>query len=289
MYTISNGFITATINPAGAELTNLVRSDIELNYLWNGDPKWWPKHSPVLFPIVGSLKNNSYTYNGKEYHLPRHGFAREKVFDVTFQSDASISFVLKEDESTLSIFPFRFLLLINYTLENNKLTVTYTVTNPGEKEIYFCIGAHPAFAVPLIKGSSYEDYFLEFSLPETLSRYGLTNGLLNNEPETFLVNQKTIQLTPSLFEKDAIVLKNPVSDTLSIKGNTTTHGLSFTIGGWPHLGIWAAANAAPFVCIEPWQGHADTVDHDGELIHKPGIITLDPQKSWSKNWRVELF
>ena len=289
MITISNEWLSATINPLGAELSSLIRTDLNLNYLWSGDARWWGKYSPVLFPVVGSLHNNTYTYKGNSYHLPRHGFAREKNFEVEKQGGSWVSFVLQEDESTLKVFPFPFLLRLTYILEGKKLRLTYTVTNTGSSDLLFCIGAHPAFAVPLTEGSVYEDYYLEFSENETLPRYGLSNGLVNAEPEKFLVNEKKIPLSLSLFEKDAIVLKHPVSETISLRSNASDNGLTFSIKDWPHLGIWAAANAAPFVCIEPWQGHADTTDHDGQLENKPGIIRLAPEASWAKEWWVELF
>ncbi len=289
MITISNEWMSATINPLGAELSSLIRTDLNLNYLWSGDARWWAKHSPVLFPVVGSLINNTYSYKGNEYNLPRHGFAREKNFEVEKNGTSWVSLILQEDEASLKVFPFPFLLRLTYTVEDKKLRLTYTVTNTGFAELLFCIGAHPAFAVPLIEDSAYEDYYLEFSDNETLPRYGLSNGLVNVVPETFLVDEKRIQLSPSLFERDAIVVKHPASETISLRSDVNEHGFTFSIKNWPHLGIWAAADAAPFVCIEPWQGHADTTDHNGELSHKPGVVCLEPGASWAKDWWVELF
>jgi galactose mutarotase-like enzyme len=289
MITISNEWVSATINPLGAELSSLIRTDLNINYLWNGDPKWWGKHSPVLFPVVGSLQNNTYVYKDAAYILPRHGFAREKLFTVEKHAGSWVSFTLQEDESSLKVFPFPFLLRLTYILEGTKLRLTYTVTNTGTGELFFCIGAHPAFAVPLVDGTNYGDYYLEFDEKETLPRFGLTDGLVNAEPETFLVSENRIQLSAALFERDAIVVKHPVSSTISLRSNATQHGFTFSIKDWPHLGIWAAANAAPFVCIEPWQGHADTTDHDGMLIHKPGVVELASGDSWAKDWWVELF
>lgn len=289
MISIANKFLSATVNPLGAELTTLTKKDIGLNYIWKGDPQWWGKHSPVLFPIVGSLKNDQYIYEGKSYNLPRHGFARERNFTAVKTGDNNAKFTLSSDEESLKVFPFDFRLELKYTLVDTALVVNYTVINTGNRDLYFCIGAHPAFAVPLESQFAYEDYYLEFEHRETSGRYNLANGLLMKQFEALLINENKLKLTPDLFVKDAIVLKHLKSDWVSLKTTKSQHGFRFTIAGWPYLGIWAAANAAPFVCIEPWQGYADEVDASGELKDKPGVVSLEPSREWQRSWAVELF
>jgi galactose mutarotase-like enzyme len=288
MIELHNELLTVTIDPKGAELQMLCRKDNSLNYLWKGDPLFWGKHSPILFPIVGSLKGNTYFFDGKPYTLPRHGFARDKTFLIADITPDKVVFALTEDESTLSVYPFPFLLRIHYILGGTGLEVRYDVHNPGKSPLYFSIGGHPAFAVPLVDGTDYEDYTLTFSQTETAARRVLADGLLSTEATPFLRNESVVPLNHALFAADAIVLNGLRSDSVTLGSAKTPHGLKFRIQDWPDLGIWAAPNA-PFVCIEPWQGHADDVDSNQQLMQKPGIVALDAGQTWSRAWRVELF
>jgi galactose mutarotase-like enzyme len=288
MHLLENDLLQIAVSPHGAELQRLRRIDTDLDYLWSGDPAFWGKFSPVLFPIVGTLRQNHYRYKGTDYTLPRHGFAREKQFSLTGAAPNFLEFTLQDDESTRVVYPFRFVLRLTYSLEGNRLTVSYTVLNPDEQPLYFSLGAHPAFAVPLEKSTSYRDYRLVFNRPEQAVRWGLQDGLLLDKGETFLDNSREIPLTESLFARDAIVLKGLASDRVSLVRDGSTHGWTFGFEGWPHLGIWAA-KGAPFVCIEPWQGHADPVDHNGDFTLKPGIVKLEPMDSWQGSWWIEVF
>jgi galactose mutarotase-like enzyme len=288
MFTLENELLTISVHPLGAELQRLYRKDTGLEYLWGGDPVFWGKFSPVLFPIVGTLKGNRYRYGATDYTLPRHGFAREKMFSIEQAGPTELVCTLQDDESTRVAYPFRFVLRLTYTLEENRLWVTYSVMNPDDKSLYFSLGAHPAFAVPLERDTAYHDYRLVFNRQETAVRWGLQDGLLLDRGESFLDKSREIPLTESLFERDAIVLKGLASDEVSLVRECSSHGWTFGFSGWPHLGIWAA-KGAPFVCIEPWQGHADPVDHNGDLTVKPGIVKLEPMDSWQGSWWVEVY
>jgi len=288
MITLQNEFLSATVHPKGAELQTLCRKDNGLDYLWKGDPVYWGKHSPVLFPIVGSLKGNTYIFEGKSYTLPRHGFARDKNFLAEAISEGEALFTLSDDESSRAVYPFPFIFQVRYRLEGPALEVQYEVHNPGKTPLYFSVGGHPAFAVPLTADTHYEDYYLAFSQPETAGRSVLEDGLLKAEATPFLLEEQLVPLSHGLFADDAIVLKGLHSDTVSLKSHTTPHGLHFRIKGWPDLGIWAALNA-PFVCIEPWQGHADYINHDQQLLHKEGMVELPGGGYWERSWKVDLF
>jgi galactose mutarotase-like enzyme len=288
MISLENEFLTATIDPKGAELQTLCRKDNGLNYLWKGDPAFWGKHSPILFPIVGALKENTYYYEGKKYTLPRHGFARDRQFDVAGSGPDEAWLLLRDDAETRSVYPFPFVLSVRYHLDGPVLAVRYEVRNPGQDPLYFSIGGHPAFSVPLVEGTKYEDYYLLFSQAETKGRHVLEDGLLRAEVMPFLEDQQKIALTHELFAADALVFQGLHSDTVLLGSDKTPHGLRFVIGGWPDLGIWAAPGA-PFVCIEPWQGHADFVHSDQQLVHKEGIVRLDAEEKWERGWAVELF
>ena len=195
VYTIHNDVLKVQISDKGAELQSIFNTSTELEYLWKGDAAFWAKKSPILFPIVGTLKNNTYYYQQKAYQLNRHGFARDMLFTVEELDETSIRFILRSNAETLQVYPFSFVLIVHYTLKNNALTVTYTVKNTGENEMYFSLGAHPAFAVPLTENTNYEQYSLIFNHYENAGIWPLTaDGLIQTQPVPFLNNSNRIDL-----------------------------------------------------------------------------------------------
>ena len=288
MQTLKNSTLTIKINPKGAELRSLFNNQNQTEYLWNADPMFWGKSSPVLFPIVGSLKENMYHFEGQQYTLPRHGFARDKEFIVEKRQENSTTFLLTHDENTLKVYPFKFEFRLIYSLENNAMNVTYSVKNTGENKMYFSVGGHPAFAVPLTENTSYDDYYLQFNKTETFKRWGLTSGgLIETQPIDFLIDTDKLDLTKELFYDDAIVFKNLESTSVILKSDKTNRQLKFDFEGFPYLGIWAAKDA-DFVCIEPWCGIADSANHNQELTQKEGIIKLSLGEIFERTWRVEI-
>ncbi len=289
MFQISNHQLTVTISAQGAELQSIYHKTNALEYMWSGDPAFWGKKSPVLFPIVGGLKNNQYRYQGNSYALSRHGFAREREFKPSHQTEQSIRFNLVSDEKTKSIYPFDFIFSIEYSLRGNELFVKYIVENVGNTNMFFSVGAHPAFKVPLIDGTSFEDYHLLFGKRETAGIYPLsTEGLVEKNSEPLLVNANILPLTKSLFYKDALVFKHLQSESIAIVSNKSAHGLKLHYSEFPYMGIWAAKNA-DFVCIEPWCGIADSVDAIGDITRKEGIHELAPNALFERVWSVEVF
>ena len=188
MVILENDILLASIHPLGAELQSLFRKDLNQQYMWKGDPEFWGKFSPILFPIVGTLKENTYYFKGTAYHLSRHGFAREKEFALESASKTNAVFVLKDDEPSRKLYPFKFELRVTYSLHQKGLEVSYEVLNPDVESLYFSLGAHPAFAVPLVQGTNYNDYYLEFEKPEKAGRWPLENGLLINRAVPFLLS-----------------------------------------------------------------------------------------------------
>jgi len=289
MYSIENSQLKVTIAALGAELQSIFSKEHQLEYLWNADPAFWPKHSPVLFPIIGTLRDNRYTFNGQWYELGRHGFAREKNFAPASEAPESIQFLLKDDEHTRQHFPFEFEFRIMYKINQNELGVTYEVKNPGKEDLYFSVGGHPAFKLPLVGETSYDDYYLEFNEEETKPRWPISkDGLIEKEPVPLLVSTDRLPLSKQLFAKDAVVLKFPTSSIVSLRSDKTVHGLDFNFEGFPYLGLWAAPRA-DFLCIEPWCGIADPVDSDQQLIHKEGIERLSPGAVFSRVWTATFF
>lgn len=289
MFTIESPAIKAVINPKGAELTSLVLKSTNQEYLWSGDPAYWGKFSPVLFPIVGTLKNNQYQYKGQSYSLSRHGFARDQQFAVEQQSADAITFLLKSNSATLKVFPFEFEFRIRYTALDASLAVSYEVVNTGKEELYFSVGAHPAFRVPLTADTDYDDYVLAFEREETTPRWPISpDGLIETTPQPLLQNIQKLPLTKALFQKDALVLKGLKSTRISLRSDKTNHGLDMDFPGFPFFGIWAAKDA-DFVCLEPWCGIADGVDASQQLTEKEGINKLNTKETFTRTWTVTLF
>jgi galactose mutarotase-like enzyme len=289
MFTIEDRQLKVLIHPKGAELQSIFHKGRQLEYLWNGDPAFWGKHSPLLFPIVGTLKKDSYVYKEKSYTLSRHGFARDSVFGAETERPDAIGFLLRSDPATRSKFPFDFELRVGYQLLPEGLQTTYTVKNSSEEDMYFSIGGHPAFNLPLAPGTAYEDYYLEFDKKETTPRWPISaDGLIEQEPLPLLNDTRRLPLSKSLFAKDALVLKHPASTAVTLRSDKTGHGLKLDFTGFPYLGIWAAKNA-DFVCIEPWCGIADSVDTDQQLVHKEGINRLAPGMSFERAWTLSVF
>ena len=288
-HTISNGTLSATIKSKGAELSSVKHQQLNLEYIWGADPAFWGKSSPILFPIVGQLSSNTFRYQEKEYSLPRHGFAREEEFMIESTAANKVVFLQRDTESSLKKYPFPFELRLIYELVDNTLHTTYQVDNTGKDDLYFSIGGHPAFKVPLVDSLAYDDYYLEFDTLETKERWRITkDGLIDNDTEPLLQNEKRIPLTHALFANDALVLKHLQSKSVALRSNKDVHGVSFNFEGFPFLGIWAAKNA-DFVCIEPWCGIADSVAHNQDLTTKEGIERLLPGKRWMRSWKVKFF
>jgi galactose mutarotase-like enzyme len=288
MIQLKFGDLSAGICRKGAELRSLKHAKTGLEYMWQANPDFWGKHSPVLFPIVGSLKNDRYLFNGESYALPRHGFARDKVFSAHQTDDNEVVFTLEEDEEILKVYPFKFRLQLKYRLDETGLSCTYIVHNPSENALWFSVGGHPAFNVPLMPDTTYDDYYLTFNKDEPLIRWHLQEGLISNETSVLEATNGRLNLNPSLFHEDAIVLKNLKSTQVTLGCDKHAHGFHFDFSGFPYLGIWAAKDA-PFVCIEPWCGHADTVGHNQQLTEKPGIERLGAGEYWERTWVVNVF
>lgn len=285
MITLSNNKLIVEINEKGAELQSICYNNTE--YLWQADAKYWGKHAPVLFPIVGELKDGKFSYDGCDYSLSRHGFARDKNFEVRDATSTSVLLTLKNDEESLKIYPFMFIFQVRFDIKGNTLMCKYIVQNTDVKTILFSVGGHPAFRVPLNSDLKYEDYFLKFNNDNVLKRYVLKDGLVTDETEKIYLNDQSLPLQHSLFYKDAIVLKDLTSNEIDITTKKDTHGIKFRFEEFPYFGIWAAKDA-DFVCLEPWCGIADNIHHNNLLINKEGINELTAGDRWERTWSIEL-
>lgn len=277
--TISNSTISASIKHSGAELFSL-KNNQNKEYIWEGNPDFWGKHSPILFPIVGTLRNNIYTINGKEYQLPRHGFARDTDFQLVEKTENSAVFSLKWDTETLKKYPFEFELQLIYTLEDTSLNIEYKVINTSKTKMPFSIGAHPAIALP----ENFENYALEFEKEEVLKYYILENDLISNKTEVLKTTNNLIPLNYQLFENDALIFKSLESNSVTILENSKPY-IKVDFEDFPSLGIWTK-DQAPFVCIEPWLGYSDTSENSGDLFEKEGILTLDANQTFHSKFSI---
>jgi galactose mutarotase-like enzyme len=279
--TISNSNLTAQISHFGAELFSLKNSDIK-EYIWEGNPTFWGKHSPILFPIIGTLKNNIYSYNEIEYHLPRHGFAREMEFKLIEKTEKSALFSLISSIETRKVYPFNFELQICYSLEENKLNIDYKVINKNNLIMPFSIGAHPAFALT----GNFEDYSLEFQQQEILKYHLLEHGLISNSTNEIPLENRQLGLNYSLFENDALVFKTLKSKSITILQNTEPL-LKVNFTDFPNLGIWTV-KSGPFLCIEPWFGYSDTLTEYDTISKKEGIQLLEKNETFKSNFSIEI-
>ncbi|MEK7391185.1 MAG: hypothetical protein RL173_2038 [Fibrobacterota bacterium] len=278
---LKNEVLEARLNVMGAELRGLRRTDLEREYLWSGDAAHWERTSPILFPIVGRLQNDKYTWQGRQYSLPQHGFARDLEFDLVHEDGTSASFLLAHAGPFLERYPQEFQLALTYTLDGSALTMRADVFNPSNTDdLLFSLGAHPAFRWPLEEGVAPETYFLKFDRSESADRLEVgIDGLLTGKKVPFFRDVDQMKLRPDLFRAGAVVLEGLKSDsvTFGVEGGAQ---VKLTAPKAPWWGFWTRPGA-PFLCLEPWNGIADKYGADWDLRAKPGVIALPPGDSWS--------
>lgn len=287
-YEIKNKFIKAKIKSFGAELNSLQKIDDNLEYIWQGDSKYWARHSPILFPIVGRLKNDSYFYKNQKFNMSQHGFARDKEFEIINQSDDFIEFRLCSDEKSLEIYPFLFELVLGYKLEKNSLIITYKVVNKSNDEMFFSIGAHPAFNWVLNENEQKEDYFLEFENIKSAKRYFLNDlGLVYDSLDLNITDNKLL-LNEKLFKDDALVFNDTNIKNVTLKSIKNENFIKVNFQDFPYLGIWSKPSGAPFLCIEPWCGVADDIKTNQNFEEKNGILNLKKDEVFKASYSIEI-
>lgn len=265
-YSIHNDFLQVEIIRRGAELAS-VQDKLGREFVWQAGPIW-ERHAPNLFPIVGSLLDHEYMYQGKTIKMSHHGFARDADFDMLHQSEHSICFVLQQQEETLKSYPFEFTLLITYTLDANRLKQTFRVINDGNGNLPVSFGGHPAFIAHPI-----EEYQIEFECQENVPSNTLSGAYIA-EQRVPKIEGNIISLDMHTFDGDALIFQNLESGWVKLSHKNSSHEVRVDIQDFPYLGIWAKPGA-PFVCLEPWQGIADYVGHDKNILQKEGMVILD--------------
>lgn len=288
MVQIANEFLTVEINPLGAELTSLKGNVSGLEYLWQADPSVWKRHAPVLFPFVGRSKNDQYTYQGKTYPMGQHGFARDRQFEVEESGDQKAVFLLKSDEASLAIYPFEFELRVSYQVQDMHLVVNYDVKNTASTApMYFSIGGHPGFKVPMTADTQFDDYFVDYRPQKSRVKIPLQGAFINLNERTLAPTDVATDISHDLFKDDAMIYElKGQENVFSIRSEKTPHAISMKLSA-PFIGVWSPhPTEGNLVCLEPWWGIADDVAATGELSEKFGVNQLAPQATFNANYEI---
>ena len=288
MVTISEKDFLVEINEFGAEVFSIKKDGNE--YLHNGDAKFWSGRSPIMFPICGRLESGYYTFDGKRYEMPIHGIAKHNHFEILNQSESDVTFILKSNEETLKDYPFDFELLVNFSVKDDCLKTTYTVKNTDNKTLYFGLGAHPGFKVPLDNKGTFEDCYIEFSTPCEPLLMGLSPRCFRSGEYPKFSDKPitTIPLNEELFSNDAIFLKE-TSGSLCLKSKATKRYIQMDYQGFKFIGLWQPYNVgAPFVCIEPWLGSPSLDGRIDDFATKEDNIALPIGKAYSISYKITI-
>jgi galactose mutarotase-like enzyme len=282
-HTLHSDGAAATIRAHGAELCSL-KDPHGLELLWQAGPEW-RRHAPLLFPIVGKLKNDELRHRGKTYPMTQHGFARDHRFEWIEREPDRCTLVLTDSAETRQRYPFAFRLAVSYALQHADLDVTLEIANTGEEILPTSIGAHPAFNWPLLPELEKQAYALTFSNDEAAPVRRLKDGLLRAAPEPTPVHGKTLALSERLFDDDAVILDRLASTSVRYAADRGP-SIEMLWEGFSELGVWSKPGGAPFVCIEPWCGTASPADFDGEFTDKPGLMHIAPGDKRVLKYRI---
>ncbi|NQD69280.1 aldose 1-epimerase family protein [Sphingobacterium shayense] len=288
MHLIENDYLKVQINEIGAELRSIWCKKKCREYLWQRNAKYWAKSSPVLFPFVGELNGGKFHYNGRTYYVPKHGFARDRLFQVCKHDASSVYLMLESGEETFAMYPFHFEFTISYTLQGRSLLCQYEVVNKGAEPMYFSVGAHPAFALEITNDQCYSDYFLSFPDDHSLKRYFLENNLLTRHYNIVPLDENKLVLDDDMFNQDAWVLKGLNSSQVMLQNQNGNYRIALNFNSFEYFGLWAPPGA-PFICLEPWSGVNDSVSHRGHIEQKEGIVELRGMTHWKRNWSIQTF
>lgn len=282
IFTAENEHISIAVKKYGAELSSLKSKETDTEYLWQGNPDVWYGQSPILFPIVGQILENKYRVDGKEYEMAKHGIARKRDFELKEQGKNYIILTQSWNEETLKVYPFKYILDVEFRLVGKKIIVTHTVYNDDNRTLYFSIGAHPGFNCAI------GDY-LEFEENETLVCEKINpDSILDGVHYPTLTDEKIFEITAEVFNKDAHILSGMKSDTVYLKSNIRKEFIKFNFGKAPYLGIWAKPGAE-YVCIEPWYGINDDYEKKADFSQKRAIQSISTNKNFAFSWTAEIF
>ncbi len=284
---LENEFLCVEIAEMGAEVTRIYDKTEDNEILWEGNPVYWKRHSPVLFPNVGKTYKNRVLINGTQYPTSQHGFARDNVFTCIEAANEKASFMFRSSEETKEVYPFDFELHINYKLNKKELTVEWQVKNCGDETMYFTIGGHPAFRFAKPEETK-ADYVLKVPGKEKLEYVliDISCGCANvDEVHTLQLSEETYPLSDELFANDALVVDNGQIEEAWLCHKDGTPYVGVRSAGFPNYGIWSV-EGAPFVCLEPWMGRCDNVGFNAELSEKPNVNKVEAGEKFIKDYTI---
>ena len=288
IYILENEQMRVKVSSLGAEIQSIRRIEDGTEYLWQGEAQYWGRRASNLFPVCGRLWENKYIYRGKTYEMGSHGFARNKEWEVIHQKATALTLQLKPDEETLNAYPFRFVLEMTYTLNEDSLAVTTIVRNEDDKEMPFSVGGHPGFNVPLVEGTEYEDYKLVFDEPCQPLEFILDeNCFCINKLTLFsLEEDRVLPLRHSLFDNDAIFLQNAARG-VTLCSDKTERSVHVAYPDSPYVGFWHTPRSdAPFVCIEPWVQSPSCAGEVSNIEEKADMICLAPNEVYRNTYII---
>lgn len=290
-YILKNEWLEVKFQSLGGSLSS-IRDKDGVEYLWQGDKRYWGGQAPALFPICGSIRDNkAITRDGNVLEMPRHGIVRKREFCCIKQEERTICFALDSEKEMLRQYPYPFRLEIEYTLLENEIQTEYRVFNKGRQDMPFLIGGHPGFNCPLFAAEAYEDYKLEFSqneicdVPEPVTETGLINM---THRIAFLKNQKELALSHQLFEKDAVILDKLKSRTVKLLSKNHEKSIQLDFADFPYLILWSSANGGPFIAIEPWMGLSTCNDEGDVFEEKRNVQIASPDECKQYSFRIKV-
>ena len=288
---LKKGCMEAVVTTKGGELISF-KDEEGIERIWQGDPKYWTGRNPLLFPVVGNLKEGKIKINGETYSMNRHGFAREREFVITEQAEDHVVMELRADEDTLKKYPFNFKLQVCHRLEDSGFVTSFEIVNLDKKEMPFCIRAHTAFCCPICEDDKFEDYDIVFDEKEQADSLLLNSDgyIQKGKSVPFLTDSDRFALSYEPFEKmDTIIFRGLKSTGVSLKHRLKGHGVHMDFEGFPFMAFWTkGAQKAPFICIEPWHGCAALEDEDGDFKHKEACICLQPEEIKEFIYKVKI-
>ncbi len=288
-YKIANKTFTALVDSLGAQLVSL-KGPQGFEYLWVGDPAYWKEHAPVLFPIVGALRDGRTKINGQWYQMGRHGFAKHLEFSLKEQTETSLALTLAATPETKALYPFDFSLTVAYALTDAGISTSFIVENTGDQPLPYSVGGHPGFNLPMDEPAAFEDYTIQFDQEEDqhCPVIDLQAGLIDWSQAGFRLEGREIPLQHSLFYQDALVFENLRSQKVRVVNKATGRGVEMDFTGFPMLGVWSAVNDGPYVCLEPWTGCATLTTEGDEFVEKKGMAQLAPGEKARHSFSVEV-
>jgi galactose mutarotase-like enzyme len=284
MIVIENAYVKAQVNEIGAELSSVVLQSNGREYLWQGDAGYWPSRAPILFPVIGGTKGDTYGFEGTRYHLERHGFAAKKRFKVERIDTSGVELILEQDDETKQSYPFDFRLSVRYSLVRDTLVMKVSVLNPSLSEQYFSFGWHPGFFLEgMNPGSRLSDYTLSFSEKnEQVDLIEIKSGFRTGTVVKTVFPDSELILNKKIFEAGPLVLSNMASKSLTLASASYPGSVVMEIGGAPYVGLWTTTrDNSPFLCIEPWYGITDSQEDQSDFSKKIGIQRNSPGTEFS--------